>query len=89
MDDILETACLGYKSWKTVISYLKKDTGLQSALEYCSVRMSGRHTNPQLWDRRDSCPMIGQVPRWNLCHVLYGATLIRDEFRTILTLTYD
>ena len=37
MDDILETACLGYKSWKTAISHLKKDTGLQSALEYNSV----------------------------------------------------
>ena len=55
----------------------------------CSARTSGRHTNPQLWDRPDSCPTIGQGPRWNLCHVLYGATLIRDEFRTILTLTYD
>ena len=53
----------------------------------CSARTSECHTNPQLWDRPDSCPMIGQVPRWNLCHVLYGATIIRDEFPTILTLT--
>ena len=62
---------------------------INNLLERCSARKSGRHTNPQLWDRSDSCPMIGQVPRWNLCHVLYGATIIRDEFRTILTLTYD
>ena len=69
---------------------LRNDEGRMCLLtSSCSARTSGLHTNPQLCDRPDSCPMLGQVPRWNLCHVLYEATLIRDEFRTILTLTYD
>ena len=29
----------------------------------CSAKTSALHTNPQLWDRPNSCPMIGQVPR--------------------------